>query len=141
MNKVILIGRLTKDIEIKYTGNNLAIASFTVAVNRRYQKQNEERQADFINCKAFGKMAEFLEKYFSKGSMINVVGRLEISTWDDAEGKRHYFTNVMTEEINFCGGKSPGGNQKGDAYEPKQEQSNNQDAFYPVNDDDDELPF
>lgn len=136
MNKVILMGRLVKDVELKYTGNNIAISTFTLAVNRRYAKQGEQRQADFINCKAFNKTAEFINNYFKKGSMLGIVGRLEIRTWDDQEGKRHYFTEIMVDEPYFTGEKKEEGQQQ-----QSKPQAQNQDEFYPVSDEDDELPF
>jgi len=106
MNKIILLGRITKDIELKYTANNNAVANFTVAVNRKFVKQGEERQADFINCVTWGKTAEFVEKYFSKGQMIAVVGELQTRTYDNAEGKKVYVTEVNVSEVYFGGDKA-----------------------------------
>lgn len=107
MNKVIIKGRLTKDVDIKYTQTtNTQIANISVAVNRRFVKEGEERQADFFNCIAFGKQAEFLSKYFKKGQEIAIVGRLQTRTWDDDQGQKHYVTEIVIEEIEFCGSKS-----------------------------------
>lgn len=134
MNKFIGLGRLTKDVELRYStnGNNTAVASFTVAIDRRFQKQGEEKKADFIPCKAFGKTAEFVSKYFNKGSMIAVVGEMQTRTWDDAEGKRHYGTDIMVNEVHFAGSKSNGN--------PDSEPSgSNGNGFYPLEDGD--LPF
>ena len=106
MNKVILIGRLTKDPEVKYTQTtNTLVASFSLAVNRRFVKQGEERQADFINIVAWGKTGEFCSKYFKKGQQIGVVGRIQTRTWDDEQGQRHYVTEVIAEEVYFAGEK------------------------------------
>jgi single-strand DNA-binding protein len=136
MNKVILMGRLTKEPEIRYTsGNNTAVCSFTLAVNRKFQKQGEERKADFINCQAWSKSAEFVAKYFQKGSQIAVVGRIETRTWDDNEGKKHYVTEVIVEDTYFTESKKGEGSAAS-----KSQNSDSNDGFYPI-EDDDELPF
>ena len=85
MNKVILMGRLTKDPELRYTNNNLAVCSFTLAVDKGFAKQGEEKQADFIPIVAWDKQAEFCSKYFTKGRQVAVVGRMQVRTWDDNE--------------------------------------------------------
>ena len=106
MNKVQLLGRLTKDPEIRYTQtNNTAVASFSLAVNRRFGKEGEERQADFINIVSWGKTAQFCEKYFKKGMQIALVGRIQTRTYDDTEGKKHYVTEVVAEEVYFADSK------------------------------------
>ncbi|MDP4119282.1 MAG: single-stranded DNA-binding protein [Bacillota bacterium] len=129
VNKVILLGRLTKDPELKFTsGNNTATCSFTIAVDRRFNKQGEERQADFIPIVLWNKTAEFVSKYFQKGSMIVIVGRIQTRTWDDSEGKKHYVTEVVGEEAYFAGKK------EGTSKPAEQEL-----GYYPV--DDGELPF
>lgn len=135
MNKVILMGRLTKEPELRYTSvNNTATCRFTLAVNRRFQKQGEEKKADFIECQAWEKNAEFVAKYFQKGSQIAVVGRIQTRTWDDNEGKRHYVTEVVVEETYFTESK------KSEGTAAKPQNSDNTDGFYPI-EDDDELPF
>ena len=138
MNKAILMGRLTKDPELKYTtGNNTAVCSFTLAVNKRFQKQGEEKKADFINCQAWEKTAEFIAKYFQKGSQVAVVGRIQTRTWDDTEGKKHYVTEVIVEETYFADSKKGEGtpsNQQGSTN------TGNAGGSYHI-DDDDELPF
>lgn len=103
MNKVILIGRLTKDPEIRYTQNNTPVCNFTLAVDRRFSK---DKQADFISCQAWQKTAEFISKYFQKGSMIAVVGRIQTRTWEDNEGKKRYITEVIVDEVYFAGSKT-----------------------------------
>ena len=106
MNKVILMGRLTKDPEVRYTQtNNTLVASFSLAVNRRFVKQGEERQADFINIVAWSKLGEFCSKWFKKGQQVGVIGRISTRTWDDEEGKRHYVTEVVAEEAYFADSK------------------------------------
>lgn len=109
MNKVILMGRLTKDPEVKYVqgANTFTVARYTLAVNRRF-KRDGEPDADFIGCVAFGKSAEFVEKYLAKGQQIAIQGRLQFETWTDQNGNKHYSTNVVAEEHYFCGNKTTG---------------------------------
>ena len=112
MNKVILMGRLTKDIEIRQTPNNLSVARFTIAVNRRFVKDGGQ-QADFINCVAWRQTGEFIARYFQKGSMIAIVGSIQTRSWDGNDGKKQYATEVIVDEVYFTGSKaesSTGGN-------------------------------
>ena len=103
MNKVILMGRLTRDPEVRYTQtNNTLVASFSLAVNRRFVRQGEERQADFINIVAWSKLGEFCSKYFKKGQQVGVIGRIQTRTWDDDQGTKHYVTEVVAEEAYFA---------------------------------------
>ena len=106
MNKVILMGRLTKDVEVRYTQtSNTVVANFNLAVNRRFVKQGEEKQADFINIIAWNKLGEFCSKYFKKGQQVGIIGRLQTRSWEDEQGKRHYVTEVVAEEAYFAEGK------------------------------------
>ena len=109
MNKVILMGRLTKDPELRYTSqNNTPVATFSIAVDKRV-RAGEERQADFFNVVAWNKTGEFVDKYFSKGRRILIVGRIQNRTWDDAEGKRHYITEIVADEVEFGDSKPQDG--------------------------------
>lgn len=106
MNKVILLGRLTKAPEIRYSQTtNTKFALFTLAVNRRFAKQGEEREADFINIVAYSKLADFSEKYLSQGTQVNVVGRLQNRSYEDKNGNTKYITEVIAEEIYFADSK------------------------------------
>ncbi len=105
LNKAILVGRLTKDPELRSTASGVSVVSFSVAVTRSYARQGEERQTDFINCVAFRNTADFISRYFSKGSMIGVDGSIQTRTWDDQEGKRHWVTEVMVNEAHFVESK------------------------------------
>lgn len=107
MNKVILMGRLAREPEVRYSQGTepLAIARYTLAVNRRFKRQGDP-EADFINCVAFGKTGEFAEKYFKKGQMVSVVGRLQVRSWDDNEGKKRWSTDVIVEEQYFAESKA-----------------------------------
>lgn len=142
MNKVILMGRLTKDPDVRYTTtNNTLVASFSLAVNRRFSKQGEERQADFINIVAWDKTGEFCSKYFRKGMQVGVVGRIQTRNYDDKDGKRVYVTEVVAEETYFADSKREGeatGNPFAGVDAPFNANSTNND-FTPVTDDD--LPF
>ena len=103
MNKVVLMGRLTRDPEVRYTStNNTLVASFSLAVNRRFARQGEERQADFINVVAWDKTGEFCSKYFKKGQQVGVIGRIQTRNYDDKDGKKVYVTEVVAEETYFA---------------------------------------
>ncbi len=103
MNKTILLGRLTKNPEIKYSQtSNIKVATFSLAVNRRYVKKGEERQADFFNIVAYSKLADFVEKFLKQGIQICVNGRLQTRNYEDKNGIRRYVTEVIAEEIDFA---------------------------------------
>ncbi len=141
MNKAILMGRLTRDPELRYTSNNTPVCSFTLAVDRRFARQGEERQADFIPIVAWSKLAEFCGKFFQKGRQVAIVGRIQTRTWDDSEGKRHYVTEVIAEEAYFADsrrGETSPARQEG--FEEADQKGEDSDGFYPI-EDDDELPF
>ena len=103
MNKVILLGRLTKNPEIRYSQkNNMMVANFTLAVNRKYVKPGEERQADFINIVTYSKFAEFVQKYLKQGLQVCICGRMQTRTYDDNNGIKRYFTEIIAEDIDFA---------------------------------------
>ena len=110
MNKVILIGRLTRDPEVRYSAgeNATAIARYTLAVDRKY-KQEGQQNADFIQCIAFGRSAEFAEKYFRKGMKIAITGRIQTGSYTNKEGQKGYTTDVVIEEQEFAESKSSSG--------------------------------
>ncbi len=106
MNKVILMGRLTRDPEVRYTQtNNTLVASFSLAVNRRFTREGDTVTADFFNVTAWSKTGEFVSKYFKKGQQVAVVGRLQNRSWDDQNGQKHYATDVVAEEVYFADSK------------------------------------
>ena len=118
MNKVILMGRLTRDPEVRYTQtNNTLVATFSLAVNRRFVRQGEERQADFINIVAWGKQGEFCSKYFKKGQQVGIIGRIQTRNWDDDKGQKHYVTEVIAEEAYFAEGRREGGGESPSTFE------------------------
>ena len=103
MNKVMLLGRLTKEPEIRFSQlNSTMIVNFTLAVNRKYVKQGEERQTDFINIVTFSKLADFAQKYLKKGLQICISGRIQTRSWEDNDGHNHYTTEIVAEEIYFA---------------------------------------
>lgn len=135
MNKVILLGRLTKDPEVRYTQtNNIMVASFSLAVNRRFAKEGEQ-QADFINIVAWNKTAEFCSKYFKKGQQVGIIGRIQTRNYEDDQGQKHYVTEVIAEEAYFADSKKEGANE---SVLGSSTPVNNE--FAPIQDDD-ELPF
>ena len=110
MNKVILMGRLTREVETRYTQtSNTMVASFSLAVNRRFVKEGEERQADFFNIVAWGKLGEFCSKYYKKGQQVAIIGRLQTRSWEDDNGQKKYATEVVAEEAYFADSKKDDG--------------------------------
>lgn len=105
MNKVILCGRLTRDPESTSTPSGVLVTKFTVAVDRRFKKEGQP-EADFINVVTFSHTAEFVQKYFVKGKPILLCGSMQTRSWDDNEGNKRWVTEVIADEVNFCGGKN-----------------------------------
>lgn len=110
MNKVFLIGRLTRDPELRYTGSNIAVASFSLAVNRNFTNQSGEREADFINIVVWRKQAENVKNYLSQGSQVAIDGRLQTRSYDDQDGKKRYVTEVIADNVEFLGTKGSNNN-------------------------------
>lgn len=101
MNKVLLVGRLTKDPEIKLTQNQVQFCNFTLAVERRFKDANGNRQADFINCVAWKNSAQFIQKYFKKGDRIGIEGNIQTRSYDDQNGVKHFLTEVIVDAAEF----------------------------------------
>ena len=144
MNKVILMGRLVRDPEVRYSqGDNAsAVARYTLAVDRRFNR-NEENSADFISCVAFGRAAEFAEKYLHKGTKIAVVGRIQTGSYTNKDGARVYTTDVIVEEQEFAESKaSQGGYSEGYTAPVQTSGASISDGFMNIPDGiDEELPF
>lgn len=142
MNKVILCGRLVRDPEVRYTqsANPMAVAKFTLAVDRKNKKDGEQQTADFINCIAFGKTAEVIEKYVSKGTKIAVVGHIQTGSYTNKDGQKVYTTDVVIDELEFCESRSS--QQSNDNVSRPAPQTNG-DGFMDIPDDMDDsgLPF
>lgn len=131
MNKVCLVGRLTRDPEIRYTSESqTAVTRFTVAVNRPFRRDGQQ-EADFLPVVVFGKPAEVVHKYITKGRLVSVSGRLQSRTWDDQEGQRHYTYEVVADEVGFLDRANGGSASNRDDNDPD---------FIPV-DEEDDLPF
>ena len=126
MNKVILMGRLTRDVEMRQTPNGVSLARFGIAVNRRFAGKDAQQQADFINCVAWRQTGEFISRYFHKGSMIAIVGSLQSRSWDGQDGKRQYSIEVQVDEAYFTGSRAETG-AGGSGYQGNQ--SYNQGGF------------
>ena len=136
MNKVVLMGRLTADPDIRYTQDGKAVASYTLAVDRRSSKQDQK--ADFIRCQAWEKNAEVAEKYFAKGTKLVITGRIATGNYKDKDGKTVYTTDVIVEDQEFAEIKT--GTDKGSSKKAEKETPAN-DGFLSVNDIDESLPF
>ena len=150
LNKVVLAGRLTKDPELTMTTSDLSIARFTLAVDRRIKRENEPT-ADFLNIVAFGKTADFIRNWFTKGKEMLLVGRIQVRTWETDSGEKRYATEIIAEEVSFCGSKKDNSGEN-DEYNDSDTDSEldetlsklrnkgNEEGFDKVEDDDD-LPF
>lgn len=143
MNKVQLVGRLTRDPEIRYSQgeNATATARFSVAVNRRFKNSEGNYDADFINCVAFGKSAEFVEKYFKKGMAIGLTGRIQTGSYTNKDGQKVYTTDVVVEETEFVESKGASSTDNSNASRPTPSVSNNSDFMNIPDGIDEELPF
>ena len=147
MNRVILMGRLTRDAEIRYSQgeNSTAIARFTLAVDRRFRRDNDDQSADFISCTSFGRQAEFVERYLHKGVKVVLSGRVQNDNYTNKDGQRVYTTDVVVDNVEFAESKnsSEGGNRGG--YAPADRPSPSGaagDGFMNIPDGiDEELPF
>ena len=134
------MGRLTRDPEVRYTsGTNTQVTTFTIAVNRRFAKQGEERQADFVNIVAWSKTGEFCSKYFKKGQQVGVIGRIQTRTWDDDQGQKHYVTEVVAEEAYFADSKRD--SDSSSSFENTFGTTMANSAEFQVDSSDDDLPF
>lgn len=133
MNKVALVGRLTRDVEINTTAAGKSVARFSIAINRKFKNEEGNYEADFINCVAFSNTADFVSKYFSKGNAIGITGRIQTGSYTNKDGQKVYTTDVVVEEAEFVESKNASGNASAPA--------NDVNNFMPVADEDDELPF
>ena len=135
LNHIVIMGRLTRDPELRRTGNGIAVTSFTLAVDRDFSnKESGEKETDFIDCVAWRNTAEFVEKYFSKGSMAVVSGKLQIRSWTDKDGNKRRTAEVIADNVYF------GEAKKSDSYTPATPSTPAQD-FETIEGDDEQLPF
>ena len=139
INNVVLVGRMTRDAELRYTGNNTAVATFTLAVNRNFKNQNGEREADFINCVMWRQQAENIANWAKKGTLIGITGRIQTRNYENQQGQRVYVTEVVAETFQVMESKDQQGGQSQGGY-----QSGGQSAFgdsQPMGISEDDLPF
>jgi len=147
INRVILMGRITQDLELKSTPSGASVLTFNIAVERSFSKPGEEKQSDFITCVAWRNNAEFISKYFAKGRMIAIEGNLKTRTYDDKNGSKHYVTEVYVDSVSFTGEKKMDNNTPAsNGYTPQPQQSNNQAIIGDISDfevilSDDGVPF
>ena len=143
LNHITIMGRLTRDPELRRTGSGVAVASFTVAVDRDFSGKDAEKETDFIDCVAWRQTGEFVSKYFTKGRMIVVSGRLQIRNWTDKDGNKRRTAEVVADNCYFGDSKSEGGNAASAAptsggFTPPSEPAS---QFAMMDDDDAQLPF
>ncbi len=146
INKAILMGRLTRDPELRHTGAGTPVCSFSIAIDNGY---GEKRQTDFVNCVAWNKTAEFVSNYFSKGRMIIVIGRIATRTWEGQDGKKNYATEVVASEVSFGESKRAQDGDSGVSAKaaptasaaPAFPDNPVEEVFTPLLDTDDDLPF
>lgn len=143
LNRVVLVGRLTKDPDLKFTPNGIAVATFTLAVNRTFTNQQGEREADFINCVIWRKPAENVANYLSKGSLAGVDGRIQTRNFEGQDGKRVYITEVVADSVQFLEPKKDGRGQQSEGA--NNNYTRQADPFandrQPIDLTDDDLPF
>lgn len=130
MNKVLLVGRLTKDPELRTTPSGMAVTRFTIAVSQNFTNKNGERGADFINCSAWGRQADNISKYCRKGTLVSAEGRIRTSSYDAQDGTKRYTTEVVCDTVNFLSTKNGGTTE-----------SNGRDNFNPIENDFSNMPM
>lgn len=139
LNKVILMGRLTRDPEMRHTQSNTAVTSFTLAIDRDRKGPNGERQTDFIDCVAWGRQAEFVSQWFTKGMMAIVVGRVQSRSWEDRNGSKRTSIEVNVDEVSFGESKKQRENQGAEPTYNRKSPAVNANDFSEI--DDDDVPF
>lgn len=143
LNNISLVGRLTKDVELRYTPSNVAVATFTLAVNRTFKNENGDREADFINCVMWRQQAENLANWAKKGALIGITGRIQTRSYDNQQGQRVYVTEVVAETFQLLESRNSQGQNQGQQRQAQQETpdfSRNANGN-PLDISDDMLPF
>lgn len=143
MNSICLVGRITKDVDLRYTPSNVAVATFTLAVNRTFKNENGEREADFINCVMWRQQAENLASWAKKGALIGITGRIQTRSYDNQQGQRVYVTEVVAEQFQLLESRNSPGQNQGQQRQAQQETPNfSRNAnTNPLDISDDMLPF
>lgn len=145
LNNVVLVGRMTRDAELRYTPSNVAVATFTLAVNRTFKNESGEREADFINCVMWRQQAENLTNWAKKGTLIGITGRIQTRSYDNQQGQRVYVTEVVAEQFQLLESRNSQGQQGNQGQRAQAQQqtpdfSRNANAN-PLDISDDDLPF
>ena len=141
LNKAILMGRLTADPELRRTQNNTAVTSFTLAVNRNYARQGEQQQTDFIDIVAWSSTAEFVSKWFHKGQLVSVCGRIQVRNWEDKMGQKRKSVEVVAEEVHFAESRRESASRDNSPAANSFDLPPLSSEFEGLSDDDGELPF
>jgi single-strand DNA-binding protein len=143
MNSICLVGRLTKDAELRYTPSNVAVATFTLAVNRTFKNENGDREADFINCVMWRQQAENLANWAKKGALIGITGRIQTRSYDNQQGQRVYVTEVVAEQFQLLESRNSQGQSQGQKRQAQQEMPDFSRSANgnPLDISDDDLPF
>lgn len=144
LNIAVIMGRLTANPELKTTNSGISVCSFSVAVDRNYSKAGTEKQTDFINCVAWRQTAEFISKYFSKGSMIAINGSIQQRQYTDRDGNKRYAFEIVVDNANFCGSKAESGNNSnygGSQESPASFSNIDTGDFEEISMSDDDVPF
>lgn len=141
LNNVSLVGRTTRDVELRYTQSNVAVATFTLAVNRTFKNENGERETDFINCVMWRQQAKNLANWAKKGALIGITGRIQTRSYDNQQGQRVYVTEVVAEQFQLLESKGQQGNQQGQREQEQQQAPDFSRQGAPLDISDDDLPF
>ena len=143
LNNVSLVGRTTRDVELRYTPSNVAVATFTLAVNRNFKSENGERETDFINCVMWRQQAENLANWAKKGALIGITGRIQTRSYDNQQGQRVYVTEVVAEQFQLLESKGQQGNQGQQRQQTQQQEPDFSRSANtnPLDISDDDLPF
>lgn len=141
INNTVLVGRLTKDVELRYTQSNVAVATFTLAVNRTFKNENGDREADFINCVMWRQQAENLASWAKKGALIGVTGRIQIRSYDNQQGQRVYVTEVVAEQFQLLESRNSQSQSQGQQKQAQQQTPDFSRQGAPMDISDDMLPF
>lgn len=143
LNNVVLVGRMTRDAELRYTPSNVVVATFTLAVNRAFKNENGDREADFINCVMWRQQAENLANWAKKGALIGITGRIQTRSYDNQQGQRVYVTEVVAEQFQLLESRNSQGqqNNQGQRVETQQQAPDFSRNTNPLDISDDDLPF
>ena len=144
INRVVLVGRITKDVDLRVTGSNVSVAQFSLAVNRNYTSANGEKQADFISCVAWRNQADFMKKYVRKGALLGIEGRIQTRNYEDNTGQTRYVTEIQVENVQLLESKGEASNQSNNENDSRNSRDEQNDEFYNTSKHlvaDEDLPF